>query len=70
MNRILKDVTVRQYHYETLDQLQAYPQTFLDAYNFAKSFKTLKSLTVFEFISKKWKSEPQRFKTDLDHLIP
>ena len=70
MNRTLKEATVRRYHYETHDQLRAHLQTFLDAYNFAKRLKTLKGLTVFEFISKKWKSEPHRFKIHPDHLIP
>jgi transposase InsO family protein len=70
MNRTLKEATVRRYHYETHDQLRAHLKTFLDAYNFAKRLKTLKGLTVFEFISEKWTSEPERFRLHPDHLIP
>jgi transposase InsO family protein len=70
MNRTLKEATVRRYHYETHDQLRAHLRTFLDAYNFAKRLKTLKGLTVFEIISKKWTSEPHRFRLHPDHLIP
>jgi transposase InsO family protein len=70
MNRTLKEATVRRYHYETHDQLRAHLKTFLGAYNFAKRLKTLKGLTVFEFISEKWNSEPERFRLHPDHLIP
>ena len=70
MNRTLKDATVRRYHYETHDKLRAHLKTFLDAYNFAKCLKTLRGLTVFEFIAEKWTSEPQRFIRNPDHLIP
>lgn len=70
MNRTLKEATVRRYHYETHDRLREHLKTFLDAYNFAKRLKTLKGLTVFEFISSKWTSEPERFRLQPDHLIP
>lgn len=70
MNRTIKEATVRRYHYETHDRLREHLVTFLDAYNFAKRLKTLKGLTVFEFITKKWVSEPKRFKLHPDHLIP
>ncbi len=70
MNRTLKETTVRRYHYETHDRLREHLKTFLDAYNFAKRLKTLKSLTVFEFITEKWASEPERSRLHPDHLIP
>lgn len=70
MNRTLKEATVRRYHYETHHKLRAHLKTFLDAYNFAKRLKTLRGLTVFEFISEKWASEPQRFIHNPDHLTP
>lgn len=70
MNRTIKEATVRRYHYQTHDQLRAHLKTFLDAYNFAKRLKTLKGLTVFEFINEKWTSEPERFRLHPDHLIP
>ena len=43
-------------------------KNFLDAYNFAKRLKTLKGLTVFEFITMKWTKEPERFKINPNHL--
>lgn len=69
MNRTLKEATVRRYHYETHDKLREHLKTFLDGYNFAKRLKTLQGRTVFEFISEKWTSEPQRFNCHPDHLI-
>ena len=70
MNRTLKEATVRKYHYATHDQLKEHLQNFVDAYNFAKRLKTLKGMTVYEFISMKWTTEPNRFKMSPDHLIP
>ncbi|MBB4000636.1 hypothetical protein GGR04_004516, partial [Aureimonas pseudogalii] len=43
---------------------------FIDAYNFARRLKTLKGLTPYEFICKKWTSEPERFKLDPIHQMP
>ena len=70
MNRTIKDATVRRYHYESHDRLREHLQTFLDAYNFAKRLKSLRGLTVFEFIIEKWTSETERFRLHPDHLIP
>jgi transposase InsO family protein len=70
MNRTIKDATVRRYHYDTHDRLREHLKTFLDAYNFAKRLKTLRGLTVFEFIMEKWTSEPERFRLHPNHLTP
>ena len=58
MNRTLKEATVRRYHYETHDQLREHLDAFLAAYNFAKRLKTLKGLTPYEFICKRWTENP------------
>jgi transposase InsO family protein len=68
MNRTLKEATVRLYHYETHDTLRVHLKTFLDAYNFAKRLKTLRGLTIFEFISQKGASEPHLFIRHPDYL--
>lgn len=70
MNRTIKDATVRRYHYQSHERLRQHLKTFLDAYNFAKRLKTLKGLTVFEFINEKSTSEPERFRLHSNHLIP
>jgi transposase InsO family protein len=77
MNRTIKDATVKRYHYDDHNQLRRHLADFVDAYNFGRRLKTLKGLTPFEFISKCWTSDPQRFKLNplqqmpgLNTLIP
>ena len=35
MNRTIKEATVKQYHYDSHDQLRTRLADFMDAYNFA-----------------------------------
>ena len=48
MNRTVKEATIKRFHYETTDQLNAHLQKFLRAYNFAKRLKRLHGLTPYE----------------------
>jgi hypothetical protein len=48
-------------------KLRAHLRNFVDAYNFARSLKTLKGLTPYQFICKCGTSDPKRF--NLDHAI-
>ena len=61
MNRIIKDATVRRFHYDAHDQLRSHLADFVQAYNFAKRLKTLKGLTPYEFICTCWTSQKERF---------
>ena len=61
MNRTIKEATVKKYYYQSHDELKKHLHTFLMAYNFAKRLKTLKELTVYEYICKRWTIEPERF---------
>ena len=61
MNRTIKDATVKRFHYDNHDQFRAHLTNFVTAYNFAKRLKTLKGLTPYEFVCKRWTIEPQRF---------
>jgi len=70
MNRTLKDATVRRYHYDSHDQLWRHLADFIMAYNFARRLKTLKGLTPYEFICKRWTLEPERFRLDPLHQMP
>ena len=70
MNRTLKEATVRRYHYESHDQLRQHLADFVDAYNFGRRLKTLKGLTPFEFITKCWTSEQNRFKLNPLQQMP
>lgn len=70
MNRTIKDATVRRYHYDDHAQLERHLADFIAAYNFGRRLKTLKGLTPYEFISKRWASEPHRFRLNPLHQTP
>jgi len=70
MNRTIKDATVKRYHYESHDPLRQHLADFVSAYNFGRRLKTLKGLTPYEFICKRWTIEPERFRLDPLHQIP
>ncbi|WP_458098487.1 IS481 family transposase [Roseomonas sp. WA12] len=70
MNRTIKDATVKQYHYDTHEQLRSHLQLFVDAYNHARRLKTLRGLTPNEFIHQTWTKEPKRFRLDPSHHTP
>jgi hypothetical protein len=69
-NRTLKDATVKRFYHQTHDQLRQHLDQFVAAYNFACRLKTLKGLTLYEFICKTWTKEPQRFTLDPVHQTP
>ena len=64
------DATVKRYHDDSHDQLQTHPHLFVDAYNHARRFKTLRGLTPFEFIFNAWTKEPDTSRINPSHLIP
>ena len=70
MNRTIKEATVKRFHYDTHDQLRRHLDDFVNAYNFGRRLKTLKGLTPYEAIWKKWTAEPNRFKLDPLHQMP
>ena len=70
MNRTIKDATVKRYHYDDHDQLERHLADFVSAYNLGRRLKTLKGLTPYEFICKRWTIEPEKFKLDPLHQMP
>jgi hypothetical protein len=70
MNRTIKDATVKRHHYDSHDQFSRHLADFVSAYNFGPRLKTLKGLTPYEFVCKRWTIEPQRFKLDPIHQFP
>lgn len=70
MNRTIKEATVKRFHYESHDQLRTHLADFMAAYNFARRLKTLSGLTPYEYITKIWTSEPDRFIVDPIHQMP
>lgn len=70
MNRTIKDATVKRFHDDDHDQLRTHLQSFINAYNFGRRLKTLKGLTPYEFICKRWTTEPERFIVSPIHQMP
>jgi transposase InsO family protein len=70
MNRTIKEATVKRYHYDSNQQLQAHLADFVSAYNFGRRLKTLKGLTPYEFICKCWTKEPKRFRLNPIQQMP
>ncbi|MBK3744943.1 transposase, partial [Paraburkholderia aspalathi] len=70
MNRTIKDATVKRFHYDDHKQLRTHLESFVTAYNFGRRLKTLKGLTPYEFICKRWTIEPERFILNPIHQIP
>jgi hypothetical protein len=62
--------TVNRYFYETHDQLRTHLRDFVDAYNFGRRLKTLNGLTPFEFVCKRWTTEPERFRLNPLQQMP
>ena len=70
MNRTLKEITVKRYHYESHEQLETHLQLFVDACNHARRLKTLRGLTPYEYVCSIWTEEPDRFRINPSHRIP
>ena len=70
MNRTLKEATIKRFHYETTDQLNAHLQAFLLTYNFAKRLKSFKGLTPYEFMCTEWRKNLTIFHRDPADLAP
>ena len=64
------DATVNRYNDDRHGQLRGHLANFVSAYNFGRRLKTLKGLTPYEFICKRWTSEPDRFIIDPIHQTP
>ena len=56
MNRSIKEVTVKRFHYKSHDRLRMHLSDFIAAYNFARQLKPLIGLTPYEYICKIWTS--------------
>ena len=67
MNRTIKQAAVHRYHYDSHDQLRQHLSDFVNAYNVTRRLKALKGLTPYEFISKCWINQPERFNLNPSH---
>ena len=69
MNRIIKEATIKAFHYPDLESLKVHVLTFVCAFNFAKHLKALRK-TPYQTIVEAWQTNPVIFKTNPRHLIP
>ncbi|MFA7585361.1 MAG: IS481 family transposase [Novosphingobium sp.] len=70
MNRTIKEATVKRYHYDSHAQLTTHLHDFINAYNYGRRLKTLRSLTPYEYICKCWTTQPDRFTLNPHHQMP
>jgi len=62
MNRTIKGQRRSNFHYDNHEQSKMHPQTFMEAYDFARRSKTLKGLTLHKSIGKTHQNQPQLLK--------
>ncbi len=62
MNKLIKNNTVKRFHYEDVDELKKHLMTFLLYYNHQKKLTALKYNSPYDFILKKYDEEPGIFK--------
>lgn len=70
MNPTIKEATIKCFDYENHDQLRTHLADYMAAYNFARRLKTLSGLTPYEYITRTWTAEPNRFIVDPIHQMP
>lgn len=58
MNRIIKEVTVTFFHYDSDLQLEEHVANSISAYNFDLRLKIREGLTPYEFTCNQWTREP------------
>ncbi|SEO13829.1 hypothetical protein SAMN05216227_105122 [Pseudorhodobacter antarcticus] len=67
---MIKEATVKRFHYHSHDPLRTHLIDFMAAYNFARRLKSLNGLTPYEYICKNWTSEPEQFTLNAIHQMP
>jgi transposase InsO family protein len=70
MNRTIKEAAVQRCYYDSHEQLRRHLDDFAAASNFGRRLKSLKGLTPYEFICKRWTAEPKRFSLNPIHQMP
>ena len=61
MNRTLKEASVKKYHYALTQELKNHLALFVEAYNYARRFKSLRYLTPVAKILKAYEIHPELF---------
>ena len=67
MNRMLKDATVKRYHYRTHDELRQHLATFLMAYNLCEAAQGTSQADALRVHLPPWQKTPERFRLNPHH---
>jgi len=68
-NKIIKNATTKQFHYDFFSQLKAHLMTFVLYYNHQRLLKSLKLKTPWGSIIEWYQKEPLLFKQNPHHKI-
>jgi len=68
-NKIIKNATTKQFHYDSFSQLKAHLMTFVLYYNHQRLLKSLKLKTPWGSIIEWYQKEPLLFKQNPHHKI-
>jgi hypothetical protein len=68
-NKTIKKATVKQYYYETIEQLKHHLMAYLLVHNFQKKLKALKFQTPYDFLLLSYEKNPSLFKENPHHKI-
>lgn len=64
IDRTIEERTVKRYSFDTHQPLEIHLTDLIGACNYARRLKSLRGLTLYEFICKMWADELQRFTSD------
>ncbi|MCK5662776.1 MAG: transposase [Thiotrichaceae bacterium] len=67
MNRVIKDHTVKQYHYETIESFKTHLMSFILLYNYQRRLKSLKYKAPYTKMIEIYDETPELFKTNPNH---
>lgn len=68
-NKIIKNHTVKKYHYDDIEQLKHHLMSFLLVYNYQRPLKSLKFKTPYERVLEEYQIRPDIFLEDPNHKI-
>jgi transposase-like protein len=68
-NKTIKNATVKQYHYDDIDQLKQHLMAYLMVHNYQKKLKSLKFQTPYDFLLLSYQNQPHLFKENPNHKL-
>ena len=69
MNKLIKERTVKKYHYETGEEFEKHLMSFILYYNHQKPLKSLNYKSPFSIILEKFDTMPSLFKNNSTHKL-